>query len=492
MTHSPRHSRAGLKNVPMVARLSRTITAIRLIVVASFFVSPIFASELASQSQQVDQIFSAYDDTTPGCAVAIDRNNEYLHLAGYGIADLEQGVPIQPESVFYAASVSKQFVAMSALILEQQGKLALDQPIRDYLTELPVYADRVTTRDLLSHTGGIRDYFNLFALGGRLEGLVITEDKIMDVLAMQEGLSFEPGEKYAYSNSAYFLVSQIVKATDGRNLNDFAQEHIFVPLDLSNSRFQHNHRGLIPGKAHGYEPIDAGGYLLSDSRLDVVGSGGMYTTVINLTKWARNFRNNKLLGGSATVKAMETPGELNSGEKTDYGLGIKVAPYGGLKTHAHGGSLAGYRNYLMHFPDQKFSIAILCNDQNSNPGEFANAIAEIYLADEFIAERKADEDRHIPSKEPAKSPQTSMTDLAKYQGEYFGKEVDGYLTIEAVEDSLAMDFRTELVRVTEVANDQFRSDEYGFDLVFSRDEGDDIVGFTFNGSRAAGIFFRRQ
>jgi CubicO group peptidase (beta-lactamase class C family) len=463
-----------------------------LFVLASSLVSPAIAGEQSSQSRQVDEIFEAYGNTTPGCAVAVDRSNVFIHLAAYGMADLEQGVSNQPESVFYAASVSKQFVAMSALILEQQERIDLDQPVREYLTDLPAYADRVTTRNLLSHTGGVRDFFVLFDLGGRPAEMVITEDKIMDVLARQDGLSFEPGERYAYSNSAYFLVSQIVKETDGRNLNEFAQEHIFVPLKMSNSRFQHNHRFLVPAKSHGYEPIEGGGYLVADSTLDVVGSGGMYTTVVDLTKWARNFRGNTLLGGVDTVKKMETSGELNSGEKTEYGLGINLAPYGGLKVRAHAGSLAGYKSYLMSFPDQEFSIAILCNDQKAEPGKFIKAIAEIYLTDEFTEERLVDDDTHIGSSDAAKSPQSSIANISDYEGRYFSREVDGYQDLGVNEDRLVLNFPSEILELAGVSDDHFRNDQYEIDLVFSRDESGQVSGFTYNGPRAAGIDFSRQ
>jgi len=147
------------------------------------------AGASTTSSQNIDQVFAAYGNATPGCSVAIDRDDSLLHVAGYGMADLEQNIPIQPDSAFYAASVSKQFVAMSALLLQQQGKVDLDLPVRTYLPSLPEYADRVTTRHLLQHTGGVRDYFSLFALANRLEGLVVTEDKIMEILARQEGLS---------------------------------------------------------------------------------------------------------------------------------------------------------------------------------------------------------------------------------------------------------------------------------------------------------------
>ena len=444
-----------------------------------------------SGSHEVDQIYAAYGNATPGCSVAIDRDSSLLHVAGYGMADLEQNIPIQPDSAFYAASVSKQFVAMSSLLLQQQGKIDLDLPVRTYLPSLPEYADLVTVRHLLQHTGGVRDYFTLFSLANRLDGLVVTEEKIMEILARQEGLSFEAGEKYAYSNSAYFLISQIVKAVDGRNLNEFSREHIFGPLEMSDSRFQHNHRYLVPHKAHGYAPLEDGGYLLADSTLDVVGSGGMYTTVLDLTKWARNFRNNQLAGGTETIEAMQIVGELNSGKKTDYGLGIGVTEYRGLPLRDHGGALVGYRSYLMLFPEQAFSIAILCNDQEANTGEMAHAIADIYLADDFTEQASPETDTPEEPDEPPAHAATRAVELTQYEGSYYSREVDGTQTLEVNEDGLFLGSNPEALHIEVMANDKFGSGNYGFELVFSRDASGKVTGFSYNGSRAAGVFFER-
>lgn len=446
-------------------------------------------SSVASESAKVDALFSAYNDTTPGCSVAVDRDNKLIHVAGYGMADLEQGVPNRSETAFYAASVSKQFVAMSALLLQEQGKIDLDQPVREYLPALPEYAERVTTRNLLHHTGGVRDYFTLFALGNRLEGLVITEQKIMDILALQEGLSYEPGEKYAYSNSAYFLISQIVLATDGRNLNDFAQEHLFGPLGMTSSRFQHNHRYLVPQKAHGYEATGDHGYLQADSLLDVVGSGGMYTTVLDLTKWARNFRDNQLAGGAAVIDEMQKVGILNSGQETDYGLGIRVSNYRGLEWRSHGGSLRGYRTYLSMFPEQKFSIALLCNDRSAVPADMAARISEIYLGDKFTEE--APVENKVTSSHDLPAHDYAGGGVDEFAGRYYSREVDGTQVLGIDKHGLVLVDRSESEPLMRHSEDTFGPPERRFELVFRRDELGAVSGFEYNGSRAAGIIFER-
>jgi CubicO group peptidase (beta-lactamase class C family) len=448
------------------------------------------ADNAPSHSERVNLLFSDYNNETPGCAVAVDRDGESLHLAGYGMADLEQGKSITPESVFYAASVSKQVVAMSALILEQQGDIGFDMPVRNYLPQLPAYAERITTAQLLWHVSGIRDFFRLFNLAGKSDGYVVSEDGIMNILGMQRGLSFEPGERWAYSNSAYFLISQIVKETDGRNLNAFAQDTIFEPLNMQDSRFQHNHRHLIPRKAHGYQLTDDSEYLLSDSTLDVVGSGGMYTTVIDLIKWSRNFQKSTLLGGQAVVDRMETSAVLNSGETTNYGFGVKLEPYRGLEARYHSGSLSGYRAYLMRFPKQNFIIALLCNDGAAKASAIAHSIADIYLAADFP---KSIDTKVLPSEATGnlEVPLKPMHgNLTEYEGNYFSEEVGGYQDIVANANNTLRFSAFGERDLVQTKADEFYNAQRKFNLVFSRDTAGNITGFTYNGTRAAGVYFQ--
>ncbi|GAB4535259.1 MAG: hypothetical protein Tsb0010_15220 [Parvularculaceae bacterium] len=437
----------------------------------------------------IDAIFADYGAATPGCAVAVDHYHEILHLDGYGMADLEQDVPISARSVFYAGSVSKQVVAMAAMILDRQGRIDLDAPVRRHLPALPAYADRTTVRQLLHHTSGIRDYFVLFRLAGLAPGVVITEDMIMAMLAQQQGLNFTPGEKWAYSNSAYFLISQIVKAVDGRELDAFAQEHIFGRLGMAHSRFQHNHRRLIKGKAHGYEPQADGDYLLADSTLDVVGSGGMYTTVLDLIRWDRNFYGSVLEGGQGVIEEMETSAELNSGEPTQYGIALSLRPYRGLRRISHGGALAGYRAMLQRFPDQEFTAAILCNSSEAAPQEYANAIADIFLAGMFSEDPA--EPRAAPPPDEGESAFAEL-DPSSYAGRYYSPEVDNTLTVAPAGNGVrllgaALDDEI----LTPAGADRFKSSEYGFTVSFSRDATGRPAAFIYDGSRVAALRFDR-
>ncbi len=197
--------------------------------------------------QSLDAIFKEFTgDQSPGCAVGATRGDAPLAAKGYGMADLEHGVRLTPHSVFYMASVSKQFAALSILLLERDGKLQLDDRVKTHIPELPAYADAITIRQLLHHTSGLRDYLTLSALAGHSSDYVITDRGVLKMLARQAQLNFAPGTDHLYSNSGYVLLSLIVQRVTGRPLDDVARERIFTPLNMRSTRFQHDHTAPIP------------------------------------------------------------------------------------------------------------------------------------------------------------------------------------------------------------------------------------------------------
>lgn len=192
----------------------------------------------SSLASKVDNIFAKWDKpTSPGCALAIIKDGEIIYKRGYGMADLEHDIPISSKTVFYIGSTSKQFVAMSLLLLTEQDKLSLDDDIRKFAPEFPQYDKTITIRHLIHHTSGIRDYLSLWDLSGKNYLDYISEDAVLDLICNQKELNFTPGEKFLYSNSGYFLLAVIIKRASGKSLREFAQENIFEPLDMKNSHF---------------------------------------------------------------------------------------------------------------------------------------------------------------------------------------------------------------------------------------------------------------
>jgi len=380
-------------------------------------------------TEKVDALFAQWDKVnTPGCALAVVMNGEIIYKRGYGMANLELGVPITPESVFYIGSVSKQFVSASIALLALQNKLSLDENIRKYIPEMPDYGTPITIRNLIHHTSGERDYLTLLGIAGVDFGTYHEED-VLDLICRQEELNFKPGEEYLYSNSGYFLLSVIVHRASGKTLREFAEENIFQPLGMTNSRFHDDYRQLIKNRATGYLPAGKETYYNFISTFDNVGSGGLFTSVEDLFLWDQNFYQYRV-GGKELFDLMHTQGTLNNGEKIDYAFALTIGEYKGLKVVEHGGALGGYRSALTRFPDQKFSVIILSNLSSFNPSEMAYRVADIYLSGQFQEVRK---ETDAPQMKTIDLPEEKLKEKV---GSYIDKATGSSYSIRVVENHL--------------------------------------------------------
>ena len=342
------------------------------------------------ESQAIDSLFIDWNKPdVPGCAIGIIKDGKLIYSSGYGIGDLEHDVEITPSSVFYIGSVSKQFVAFSILLLEEQGKLSLDDRIQKFLPDFPEYQSPLTIRHFIHHTSGVRDYLTLMYLQGR-DYLDNTDvDEVYDLIIRQKELNFTPGEKFLYSNSCYFMLAMIVEKASGQSLKMFAQEHIFGPLGMNNSIFYDDNTDLIKNRVFSYMKSGEDGFLNLIMRFDLVGSGGVYTNVEDLFLWDQNFYNNKLgKGGQEIIQKMHVEGLLNNGESCGYAFGLNNGTYKGLKTVSHGGALAGYRAQLIRFPDEKFSVIMLANRGDANPTAKSFQMADMFLQEKFKNENE--------------------------------------------------------------------------------------------------------
>jgi CubicO group peptidase (beta-lactamase class C family) len=340
--------------------------------------------------RKVDQVFAAYDKPdTPGCALGIVRDGEFIYKKAYGTASLELGVPLTPQSVFYMGSVSKQFTAASVVLAAEQGYLSLDDDVQKYVPELPSYGKTITLRQMLHHTSGFRDILGLLLLAGRNFEDIHTTSELLDLLSRQKALNYVPGDEFLYSNTNFFLMSVVIRRATGKPLSQFADENIFKPLGMTHTRFYDDHTVVVPGRVPAYEPRPAGGFRIDwSTNFDKIGDGGLMSSVDDLLAWDRNFYANKL-GKGTLLKEIETHGVLNNGKQIEYALGLFVSTYRGLPVVEHGGALFGYRTELLRFPQQKFSVITLCNVGTSNPGRLSYQIADLYLAGKLSPEPPA-------------------------------------------------------------------------------------------------------
>ncbi|MEL6672669.1 MAG: serine hydrolase domain-containing protein [Bacteroidota bacterium] len=365
--------------------------------------------------EAIDEVFAQHDNyQSPGAALAVVQKGKIVYSRGYGMADLEHALRIQPNTVFYIGSVSKMFVTACILLLEEEGKVDLDADVREYLPELPDYGYKLTLRNFIHHTSGIRDYLQMWDMKGRSAMDEIQEQDVLDLICAQKELNFEPGTRYLYSNSCYFIMAQIVNRVSGKSIREYGQEKIFGPLGMTHTQFYDDNRILIKNRAFGYGPWGGNGFQNMMMRFDLVGSGGIYSTVEDLYKWDQNFYHNILgKGGQELIEKMLTSGTFNDGSEIGYAYGIDVGSYRGLKAIGHGGALAGYRAEFRQYPEQESSVIILSNVSNFNPGQKASKVADILLKEAFPPEPEA-----TPENMPAIT-EMSEKQLQKYLGHYW-------------------------------------------------------------------------
>jgi len=382
---------------------------------------------------RVDAIFAEYDRSdSPGCVLGVFRDGRIAYARGYGMANLELGVANSPQTVMDIGSTGKQFTAFSIQLLANEGKLSLDDDVRKWIPEIPSYGKTITLRHLLHHTGGLRDYIELFSLQGIEEEDLSTREDTLKVLALQKAPNFEPGEEHLYSNTGFFLLGEVVRRASGKSLRDFAAERIFRPLGMLHTQYNDAHERLILGRATGYAKKDEGGFAIDMSDWEQVGDGGVLTSVEDLQRWDENFYSGTV-GGAAVLAAMLEPGVLNSGKKIPYASALYVTEYRGLPAIEHGGAWAGYRAQLLRFPKQHFSVACTCNLGQANPSRLARRVADVYLGDLL---KKEPAEAAAASGSGAKKTSLGGADASRAQslaGAYLDRQNDRVLRL-AVED----------------------------------------------------------
>lgn len=452
-----------------------------------------------SVSRWVDSIFAPYaSPASPGCAVGVVQQGTLALAKGYGSADLEHGVAIRPDTRFYIASISKQFTAMSIILLAQDGRLSLDDSVQQWVPEVPSFGVKITLRHLLQHTSGLRDYFTLLALSGWPTDGQLSDQQLLSLVARQKSLNFNPGDEFLYSNTGYALLSMVVKRVSGKPLSQYAAENIFKPLGMTNTLFRDDHTMLVPQRALGYQFVGST-YHISQPQFDVVGDGGVYSTVEDLAKWDANFRSGKV-GGKQAISLLQTPGKLNDGQSIPYALAISVGEFHGLRTFSHSGSYGGYRSNFLRVPDKNVSVITLCNTSDV-PNTIAEQVASVVL--NFAAQKTTVASIGLPTTSvwlsgTAQSPNDSTavrlraSQLAQIAGKYYSSELDLPVTIIARESALILQrAQFDELRFSPVSEDLFtNSDQMLLKVV--RDDRGTVTGLRLTINRVRDLEFSRR
>jgi CubicO group peptidase (beta-lactamase class C family) len=330
--------------------------------------------------EAVHKIFGSFHNQSPGCAVGVAQEGRELFSAGYGMADLERGVPITPQTVFESGSVAKQFTAAALMLLAADKKISLDDPMRKYLPELQDYGPTLTIRHVIHHVSGLREWRPLALFHGEAEGTrVISNQDILRYAARQKTLNFDPGTTYSYSNTGFNMAAILIERVlgNGQTFADFVRERIFTPLEMKDSSWRDDFRRVVPRRALAYAKRN--GRYGNDTPIEnIVGAGGMLTTVHDLMLWNENFRHARV-GGAAFVQAQQKPATLSGGRTIAYAAGLQVTEQGGLSEVAHSGATGGYRTWLGRYPSRELSVAVLCNAGDANAVELGRQTAGLWL-----------------------------------------------------------------------------------------------------------------
>lgn len=313
-----------------------------------------------------------------GLSIGVAQGDDVLCVRGFGFANVELNVPATADTVYRIGSITKEFTAVGILLLVEDGKISLDDPLEQFLPEYPVKGREITIMHLLHHTSGVKDFTRLPAYRKEIR-IDASQDEVLNRF-QHLPLDFEPGEKHRYSNSGYFLLGVVIEKTSGRSFEQFVEERLFRPLELERTYCDSPTR-IIPDRAAGYTRWDD---VLRNapyvSLHQTTGAGNLASTVGDLLAWQRAMVNHRLLSAEAS-RAMMTRGRLNNGGTFNYGMGLFLRKLGDHPVVRHGGGILGFRGDLAYYPASGYTIVVLANSENAKAAEISDQIARFLIAE---------------------------------------------------------------------------------------------------------------
>ena len=439
-------------------------------------------------AEDIDALFQEMDgDDRPGCSLAVLHDGKPVYTRGFGMANLEHGIPNSPDSLFRIASTSKQFTAASVLLAEEQGLLARDDLVTKWFPELGEVYAAVTLRHLIHHTSGVRDYLSLLSLSGTDMDAERPLSEVLALLGRQQALDFEPGARMSYSNSGYLLLGEAVARASGQSLAVFAAERIFEPLGMTSSFYCDDTTRLIPRRSEGHSPRPDGWHI-GRTNLSLVGDGGVFTSVVDLAKWDAHFYA-QVLGGPGFLEAQHQVGTLNDGTATDYAAGLGIGERRGQRVVAHAGGFTGYAAEMMRFPEARLTVICLANRDDFDPSRACLRVADLYLAD-LLAEPTP----RAPSEPRAAAPDSNESELPPLPDNLAGSYSSAELLVE-----VRLELREGQVWYVLGTSDwgPFVSTPAGTlvgpgaELQLQLDEAGAATGFALSLGRATGLLYSR-
>jgi CubicO group peptidase (beta-lactamase class C family) len=469
--------------------MRRVVILIATLICARVSPSSAQAPIADATARRIDSVFSRFKADAPGCALGVFQAGRIAYEHGYGSANIEYGIPITPRTPFIMGSVSKQFTAAAIALLVERGRLSLDDDVRKYVPELPDYGQRVTIDELVHHTSGVRDFWALVDAAGMRFDDGYTVADVVRLAARQQHLNFEPGTEYNYSNTGYVLLGVVVQRVTGMTLRQFAASEIFTPLAMSDSHYHDDHNEPVRGRAIAYMPDNRDGWRIDVWNNDIVGQGGVMTTVEDLLKWDDNFYSGTV-GGPAFLARQLTRGKLANGTTLAYAFGLEVGEYRGLSMVEHTGSTGGYRTDITRFPGEHASVVALCNTTTADAGTLAHRVADIVLASRFTKPVPA-ATRAATTVQAAAGVIVPPTELAALAGRYHSVELDAtYVVSSTARELIVRRPRGEVDTLRAAERDVFRTRSYS--LRFASTPAGSSPRFALDNGRARGLEFVRE
>lgn len=366
----------------MIPRWMRFVLAACLMLFVREQLLPAQAAAVTTLANEIDPIFAKWNSSaTPGYEVGVIQDGKLVFIKGYGMANLEYGVPITSQSRFYIGSMSKQFTAAAVALLVQQGRLHLSDDVRKYVPELPDYRHTITVDNLIHHTSGLRDWTSLHLFAGldpRFEDRLDNDD-VMRVICLQRSLNFVPGTDFRYSSSGYILLATIVERVSGQPLPEFAKRNIFDPLGMTHTIIDNNYARIVTQRVESYRSTGDHHYERFLKHFNIYGDGGVITTLDDLALWDANFYHNRL-GKEGLVELLLTRGRLNSDQQIDYAFGLELDIHKGYRVVKHNGAMLGFDVDMIRFPDQRLTVIVLGNSRDDWSTSLAFTVADRLLS----------------------------------------------------------------------------------------------------------------
>ncbi len=449
--------------------------------------------------KQIDSLFSGYNSSTPGVAIAVVKDGRIILQKGYGTANLEYDIPITSKTVFHIASVSKQFTAFAIYLLEKQGKLSFDDDIRKYIPEVPALGKPIRIKHLLAHTSGIRDQWALLTLAGWRMDDVITTEHILKIISRQKELNFEPGTRFSYCNSGFTLLAEVVKRVTGKSFAQYTQEAIFEPLRMTNTQFYDDFEKIVKNRAYSYE-MENGHYKKKNLNYSNAGATSLFTTTEDLCKWAMNFEH-PVVGDDELLVRFNQPSTFNNGQPLLANIidgdsvyqakGQLIRHYRGENMYSHGGHDAGFRTYLARFPEKHLSIITLSNDEHYEILKNGLIISEFYLKNDL--KKKNLVNNTTPAAGQQKPVENFNNDLKQLVGRFYSEELNTDY-VASIKDGKLFLCHTRLsdIGLSETGKDKFSGRiEFPVEVEFIRNTNNEVTGFRISNFGAKNVWFKK-